>query len=56
MRKDMMQAFELYQPDNLDAALSLADRYGDEGWLFREETTVWTGSRIRLSGLLLLLI
>ena len=30
MRKDMMQAFELFQPDNLDAALSLADRYGDE--------------------------
>ena len=29
MRKDMMQAFELFQPDNLDAALSLADRYGD---------------------------
>ena len=33
MRKDMMQSFELYQPDSLDTALSLADRYAEEGWL-----------------------
>ena len=33
MAKDMMQAFELFQPDSLDAALSLADRYGEDGWL-----------------------
>ncbi|NKB97105.1 MAG: xanthine dehydrogenase family protein subunit M [Pseudomonadales bacterium] len=33
MAKDMMQPFELYQPDTLDNALSLAERYGAEGWL-----------------------
>jgi xanthine dehydrogenase YagS FAD-binding subunit len=33
MAKDMMQPFELYQPETLDNALSLAERYGAEGWL-----------------------
>ena len=33
MAKDMMQPFELYQPDDLDTALSLAKRHGKDGWL-----------------------
>lgn len=33
MAKDMMQPFELYQPDTLENALSLADRFGADGWV-----------------------
>jgi xanthine dehydrogenase YagS FAD-binding subunit len=33
MLRDMMPNFELYQPDSLDAALDLAHRLGEEGWL-----------------------
>lgn len=33
MAKDMMQPFELYQPDTLDNALSLAERFGEGGWV-----------------------
>ena len=49
MRKDMMQAFELFQPDNLDAALSLADRYGDEGWLLSggNDSLDWFKDRVK---------
>ncbi len=32
MLKDMMPHFELYQPDSLDAALELVDRFGGDGW------------------------
>ena len=30
--KDMMPAFQLYQPATLDDAFGLLDRFGDEGW------------------------
>jgi xanthine dehydrogenase YagS FAD-binding subunit len=33
MLKDMMPHFDLYQPDTLEAALDLADRLGDAGWI-----------------------
>ena len=33
MLRDMMPAFELYQPDTLPAALDLADALGPDGWL-----------------------
>jgi xanthine dehydrogenase YagS FAD-binding subunit len=33
MLKDMMPHFELYQPDTLEAALDLAARLGEDGWL-----------------------
>ncbi len=33
MLRDMMPHFDLYQPDSLDAALDLAARLGDNGWL-----------------------
>lgn len=32
MAKDMMPGFELYQPDTLEGAVELLDRFGDEGW------------------------
>jgi xanthine dehydrogenase YagS FAD-binding subunit len=33
MLRDMMPHFDLYQPDTLEAALDLADRLGEDGWL-----------------------
>lgn len=33
MAKDMMPAFELYQPDSLDNALELLSRFGDQSWI-----------------------
>jgi xanthine dehydrogenase YagS FAD-binding subunit len=33
MLRDMMPQFDLYQPDTLEAALDLADRMGEDGWL-----------------------
>ena len=49
MQKDMMQSFELYQPDNLDAALSLTDRYGKDGWLFSggNDSLDWFKDRVK---------
>jgi xanthine dehydrogenase YagS FAD-binding subunit len=49
MNKDMMQPFELFQPDNLDAALSLADRYGADGWLMSggNDSLDWFKDRVK---------
>ena len=49
MRKDMMQSFELYQPDSLDTALSLADRYGKDGWLLSggNDSLDWFKDRVK---------
>ncbi|MEE2782159.1 MAG: FAD binding domain-containing protein, partial [Pseudomonadota bacterium] len=49
MAKDMMQAFELYQPDTLDNALSLADRYGDGGWIMSggNDSLDWFKDRVK---------
>lgn len=33
MAKDMMPAFQLLQPGDLEGALELADKYGDQGWV-----------------------
>jgi len=33
MLRDMMPHFDLFQPDTLDAALDLAARLGEEGWI-----------------------
>ena len=33
MLRDMMPHFDLYQPDTLEAALDLASRLGDDGWV-----------------------
>jgi len=32
MARDMMPAFELYQPDTLEGAVELLARFGEEGW------------------------
>lgn len=32
MKKDMMQAFELFQPVDVGAAVELMDRWGERGW------------------------
>jgi xanthine dehydrogenase YagS FAD-binding subunit len=32
MMKDMMTGFELFQPSDVETALDLLDRYGEEGW------------------------
>lgn len=32
MSKDMMAAFELFQPDSIDGAVDLLTRYGSDGW------------------------
>ena len=49
MPKDMMQPFELYQPDNLDTALSLADRYGAGGWVLSggNDSFDWFKDRVK---------
>ncbi|MEQ9450448.1 MAG: xanthine dehydrogenase family protein subunit M [Pseudomonadales bacterium] len=49
MPKDMMQPFELYQPDSLDTALSLADRYGNDGWLLSggNDSFDWFKDRVK---------
>ncbi|MEQ8692923.1 MAG: xanthine dehydrogenase family protein subunit M [Pseudomonadales bacterium] len=49
MPKDMMQPFELYQPDSLDTALSLADRYGKDGWLLSggNDSFDWFKDRVK---------
>ena len=31
--RDVMPAFELFQPTSVDAALELLDRYGSSGWV-----------------------
>ena len=33
MSKDMMPAFQLFQPDNLESAFELAERFGKRGWI-----------------------
>jgi xanthine dehydrogenase YagS FAD-binding subunit len=32
MSRDMMSAFELYQPDTVEGAVDLLGRFGEEGW------------------------
>jgi xanthine dehydrogenase YagS FAD-binding subunit len=31
--KDMMQAFQLFQPDDLESTFSLTDKFGDRAWI-----------------------
>ena len=33
MAKDMMPAFQLFQPDDLESAFSLLDKFGDRAWI-----------------------
>ena len=49
MAKDMMQPFELYQPDTLENAISLAERYGDGGWVMSggNDSLDWFKDRVK---------
>ena len=49
MIKDMMQPFELFQPDSLDTALNLRDRYGAEGWVMSggNDSLDWFKDRVK---------
>lgn len=49
MAKDMMTAFELYQPADLGNALDLAKRFGDDGWLLAggNDSLDWFKDRIK---------
>ena len=47
--KDMMQGFELYQPADLQNALSLTDRFGKDGWKLAggNDSLDWFKDRIK---------
>ena len=46
--KDMMPAFELYQPTQLADALALLDRYGADGWkLAGGNDSLWFKERVK---------
>jgi xanthine dehydrogenase YagS FAD-binding subunit len=49
MPKDMMQPFELYQPDTLDNALNLTERYGADGWVMSggNDSLDWFKDRVK---------
>jgi len=49
MIRDVMQGFELFQPDSLDTALNLADRYGEQGWLLSggNDSLDWFKDRVK---------
>lgn len=49
MSKDMMAAFELFQPDTLEGAVELLGRYGDEGWALAggNDSLDWFKDRIK---------
>ncbi len=49
MQKDMMPHFDLYQPDTLEAALDLASRLGEDGWLVGggQDSYDWLKNRIK---------
>lgn len=47
--KDMMPSFELYQPESLQDALELADRFGAEGWVMAggNDSLAWFKDRVK---------
>jgi xanthine dehydrogenase YagS FAD-binding subunit len=49
MSKDMMAAFELFQPDTVDGAVELLERYGDEGWAIAggNDSLDWFKDRVK---------
>ena len=50
--KDMMPSFELYQPNSIDNALELMDRFGDDGWVLAggQDSYDWFKARPTSSG------
>ena len=51
MSKDMMRAFELYQPDSVDNAVELLGRFGSESWALAggNDTLDWFKDRAKFS-------
>ncbi|MEE2683661.1 MAG: xanthine dehydrogenase family protein subunit M [Pseudomonadota bacterium] len=51
MPKDMMQNFELFQPDNLDDAVNLLDKFKGDGWILAggHDTFSWFKDRAKYS-------
>jgi xanthine dehydrogenase YagS FAD-binding subunit len=49
MSKDMMPAFELYQPDSLEGAVELLVRFGAEGWALAggNDSLDWFKDRVK---------
>jgi xanthine dehydrogenase YagS FAD-binding subunit len=49
MLKDMMPHFDLYQPDSVDAAVSLAGQLGGEGWVVAggQDSFDWLKNRVK---------
>jgi len=52
MSKDMMRAFELYQPDSVENALELLGRAGEESWAVAggHDTLDWFKDRAKYAG------
>ena len=52
MSKDMMRAFELYQPDSVDNAVELLGRLGSSGWALAggNDTLDWFKDRAKYAG------
>jgi xanthine dehydrogenase YagS FAD-binding subunit len=49
MSRDMMSAFELYQPDSVEGAVELLGRFGEEGWALAggNDSLDWFKDRIK---------
>src|SRR5690606_22380844 len=49
MAKDMMPGFELYQPDTLDGAVELLERFGEDGWALAggNDSLDWFKDRVK---------
>ena len=47
--RDMMPAFELFQPASIDEALNLLDRHGSEAWVMAGgmDTFDWFKDRVK---------
>jgi len=49
MSRDMMSAFELYQPDTVDGAVELLERFGKDGWAMAggNDSLDWFKDRVK---------
>src|SRR5690606_29807051 len=49
MARDMMPGFELYQPDTLEGAVDLLQRFGEDGWALAggNDSLDWFKDRVK---------
>src|SRR3954454_15879258 len=49
MSRDMMGAFELYQPDSVDNAVALLEKFGNDGWALAggNDSLDWFKDRVK---------